>query len=49
MVQKNPKILYEFICQIIEFQLCVWFIPRLVSPIKTFGEGGNEKKGKLAI
>jgi hypothetical protein len=41
--KKNPKILYEFICQIIEFQLCFWFIPRLLSLIKTFKRGENEK------
>ncbi len=27
--KKNSKILYEAICQIIEFQLCFWFIPWL--------------------
>jgi hypothetical protein len=43
MIQKNPKILYEFIFQIIEFQLCFWFIPRLLSSIKTFKRGKNEK------
>jgi len=43
MVQKNPKILYEFICQIIEFQFCFWFIPGLLSSIKTFRRGENEK------
>ncbi len=46
--KKNPKILYEFICQIIEFQLCFWFIPQLLSLIKTFKRGENKKKRKLA-
>lgn len=35
--------LQEFICQIIEFQLCVWFILWLVSPSKTFKKHENEK------
>jgi hypothetical protein len=43
MIQKNPKILYEFICQFIEFQLCFWFIFQLLSLIKTFRRGENEK------
>jgi hypothetical protein len=41
---KNPKIIYEFIFQIIEFQLCFWFIPQLLLLIKTLTKGKNEKK-----
>jgi hypothetical protein len=43
MIQKSPKILYEFFFQIIEFQLCFWFIPQLLLSIKTFKRGENEK------
>jgi len=43
MVQKDLKIPFEVICQIIEFQLCSWFIPQLLSLIKTFKKGENEK------
>jgi len=41
MVQKNPKILYEFICQFIKFQLCFWFILQLLSLINTLRRGEN--------